>query len=255
LWNAKTDFGDVMKTLIMQNLFLAELPFPVREALSPFLEMIEVHQSSITSGAGLREDFIYFPLNCLCSIDLRMTDGFHAHLALLGFREAAGLHRYAYPPLPGTTRVLAGGYALQMPLAAFEKQFVKTTELQRAIQGSMARMMRTLGHATACNLHHSLQKRLSRWLLCAADATAHRHFEFTHEELASILGVRREAVTEALARLSIAGAVETSRGKIAIKDEALLRDSACDCHEVPATRLHSTTQAGGERWGAIPASL
>lgn len=244
-----------MKTLITQNSFLAELPLPVRELLSTSLEMTEVHKSSIGSSAGLREDFVYFPLNCLCAMELRMGDGFHAHLALLGHREAAGLHRFANPAFPGSLRVLARGYALHMPLAMFEKQLSRSPELQRAVQGAMSRLLRTLGHATACNLHHPLQRRLSRWLLCAADATAQSSFEFTHEELASILGVRREAVTESLARLSLAGAVETSRGRISIKDEALLHEAACECHDFARRRANPANQTGGSRWSGISATV
>ena len=246
-----------MKTLITQNIFLAELPLLIRETLSSSLEITEVQKSSFRNGTVLSEESVYFPLNCLCSIDLRMADGFHAHLALLGFREVAGVHQYGNPPLPGATRVLVGGYALQMPLAVFEGHFRKWPELQRAIQASMSRLVRTLGHAVACNLHHPLQRRLSRWLLCAADSTGHSNFEFTHEELASILGVRREAVTESLARLSIAGAIETGRGKIAIKSAALLRESACECHEAAmANRSAQAQETGsGGRWGGRPATL
>lgn len=243
-----------MKTLISQNLFLAELPLPVREALSPSLEMIELHKSSVVTGTCLRDDVIYFPLNCLCSIDLRLSDGFHAHLALLGYREAAGLHKFATPPLPGATRVLASGYALQMPIATFHKHFTNIPELQRAIQESMSRLLRTLGHATACNLHHPLQKRLARWLLCAADATAHSNFEFTHEELAAILGVRREAITESLARLSLMGAVETTRGKIAIRSESTLQGAACECHAGGSARDTAHTQSLAPRWSGVSAS-
>lgn len=244
-----------MKTVITQNLFLAELPLHIREALSPSLEMIEVNKSPFANCTKLREDSLYFPLNCLCTIDLRMRDGFHAHLGLLGFRDAVGLHRYTNPAFLGSNRVLTNGYALQLPMAVFEKQCDRSPELQRAIQGAMSRLMHTLGHATACNLHHPLQRRLSRWLLCAAEAATQRHFEFTHEELASIMGVRREAITESLARLSLASAVETSRGRIAVKDESLLREFACECHELEAARAYPSTQAGWRRRSAISTAL
>jgi hypothetical protein len=50
-----------------------------------------------------------------------------------------------------------------------------------------------------------------------------------------LLGVRREAVTEAVARLSQSGAVETARGRLAVSDPGRLQSLACECHRNWAT--------------------
>jgi CRP-like cAMP-binding protein len=230
-----------MKTLLSQNRFLSSLSVKLRETLDPLLEVSELHKGVPFGSSGLREDFIYFPLNCLCSMDIRMSDGFYAHLALLGYRDATGLHTLAAPPFVATTRVLASGYALRIPITEFVEELKISNELITAVQEAMSRLTGTLGHATACNLHHPLQKRLARWLLSAADASAQESFELTHEELACLLGVRREAVTESLARLSQAGAIQTTRGKISLCDPQILREAACECIEAT---LAAVPQAG-----------
>jgi Mn-dependent DtxR family transcriptional regulator len=86
-------------------------------------------------------------------------------------------------------------------------------------------------------MHHPLQRRLARWLLSAADASSSKSFELTHEELASLLGVRREAVTESLSRLSLAGAIETTRGRVSLRDRQLLHDASCECHALTLDNL------------------
>lgn len=242
-----------MKTLMSQNRFLTDLSLQAREGLDPHLEIVELHKSQFFGESGLREDMVYFPLNCLCSIDLRMTDGFYAHLALLGFQQIVGTHRLVEPALPGTTRVLASGYALQTPAANFRKMCDRFTDLQRATQDAVVHLTRTLGHATACNLHHPLQKRLARWLLSAADATAQHNFELTHEELACLLGVRREAVTESLARLSQAGAIDTTRGRVTIRNEQTLFEVTCECYGLAGGKRGSAAP-GGRYWRGVPAT-
>lgn len=237
-----------MKTLISQNTFLCTLPLPIREAAEPALELVELRKNLFSPNPNITDDFLYFPLSCLFSLDMRMGDGFQAHLALLGYRDVAGLHRLMSPPLPAATRVLASGYALRMSVATFEAQVRNSTDLRLAVQGNLSTLMCALSFATACNLHHPLQKRLCRWLLAAMDATAQESFELTHEELACLLGVRREAVTESLARLSQAGAIETTRGKVRVKDGNILADSACECIRataIPSRKIVGTSVRSG----------
>lgn len=50
-----------------------------------------------------------------------------------------------------------------------------------------------------------------------------REITLTHEEIADFVGAHRVTVTEALKRMEVAGAIETRRGRIAVKDLEQLR--------------------------------
>jgi Mn-dependent DtxR family transcriptional regulator len=54
----------------------------------------------------------------------------------------------------------------------------------------------------------------------------------TQELVASMLGVRRESVTEAAAKLQHAGYIRYRRGHIAVLDRQGLEQRSCECYAV-----------------------
>ena len=84
----------------------------------------------------------------------------------------------------------------------------------------------------ACNRHHSVEQQLSRWLLLTLDRVPARELVMTQELVASILGVRRESITEAAGRLQQRGLIRYRRGHIAVLDRSGLEGRACECYGV-----------------------
>jgi Mn-dependent DtxR family transcriptional regulator len=54
----------------------------------------------------------------------------------------------------------------------------------------------------------------------------------THELVASMLGVRREGITEAAGKLRRAGIISYRRGHITVLDRSGLELKACECYTV-----------------------
>ncbi len=54
----------------------------------------------------------------------------------------------------------------------------------------------------------------------------------TRQLIADMLGVRREAVTQAAGKLQKAGLIHYSRGHIAVLDRPRLEAQACDCNAI-----------------------
>ena len=59
----------------------------------------------------------------------------------------------------------------------------------------------------------------------------------TQELVASMLGVRREGITEAAGNLQRAGFISYRRGHIAVLDRAGLETRACECYAVVKKEL------------------
>jgi len=62
-------------------------------------------------------------------------------------------------------------------------------------------------------------------------------FVITQELVASMLGVRREGVTEAAGKLQQAGLIRNRRGHIAVLDRVGLEARACECYAVVKKEL------------------
>ena len=59
----------------------------------------------------------------------------------------------------------------------------------------------------------------------------------TQELVASILGVRREGITEAAGNLQRAGIISYRRGHMSVLDRAGLETRVCECYEVVSSEL------------------
>jgi CRP-like cAMP-binding protein len=86
------------------------------------------------------------------------------------------------------------------------------------------------GRSAFCHRHHSLEHRLCRWLLQSVDRLPSRELYITQELMGVMLGVRREAVTLAAARLQAMGALRYSRGHLTVLSRDALKKCACECY-------------------------
>jgi CRP-like cAMP-binding protein len=100
--------------------------------------------------------------------------------------------------------------------------------LLRYTQGLITQMAQT----AVCNRHHSVEQQLCRWLLLSLDRLTTNKLVMTQELIASMLGVRREGITEAAGKLQKAGVIEYSRGKITVLDRKRLESMSCECYDV-----------------------
>lgn len=83
-----------------------------------------------------------------------------------------------------------------------------------------------------CNRHHSVEQQLCRFLLLTLDRLPTNSIKMTQELMASMLGVRREGVTEAAGNLQRAGIIKYNRGHIEVIARSKLELAACECYGV-----------------------
>jgi hypothetical protein len=96
--------------------------------------------------------------------------------------------------------------------------------------------------SAACNASHSVEARLSRWLLRTRDLAGGDTLVLTQEFLAQMLGVRRTSVSLVAHTLQNAGFIRYRRGRVEVTDLEGLRETACECYET--VKSHSERLLG-----------
>src|SRR5664279_5020355 len=90
--------------------------------------------------------------------------------------------------------------------------------------------MTQMAQSIVCNRHHAVDQQLCRWLLLSLDLLPGNQLNMTQELIANMLGVRREAVTEAAGKLQAAGLIQYSRGRITVMNRAGIEALVCECY-------------------------
>lgn len=83
-----------------------------------------------------------------------------------------------------------------------------------------------------CNRHHSLNQQLCLLLLLVNDKSLSSDLLLTQENIAHMMGVRRESVTEVAGKLRDGGMIDYRRGHITVIDRIGLEKQCCECYAV-----------------------
>jgi len=229
---------DVLKHNIVQNDILATLPPSLFEQLRPHLKLVELRRRAIINEANKPVDAVHFIESGIVSRVARTQEDGTVEVAMVG--------RFGFV---GVSVLLGTMTALQRTVVQIPGQAlrIQATDLMRvmaefpALRDHMLRYVQLLMNQKAqvslCNAKHDIDKRLARWLLLAHDRVNGAALPVTHELLATMLGVRRPGVTEALAELEEAGVVARARGVLKVVDHEGLQARACECHRIIADRF------------------
>jgi CRP-like cAMP-binding protein len=122
------------------------------------------------------------------------------------------------------------GTALRLSPTALRQAFNESETLRTRLLRYMQALHIQVSQTAACNNHHSLEERLTRWLLMAHDRAGNDQFPMTHEFMSMMLGVRRAGVTVTAGALKHAGLIHYTNGDITILDRPSLEAMACECY-------------------------
>ncbi|HEX5804298.1 MAG TPA: Crp/Fnr family transcriptional regulator [Azospira sp.] len=221
-----------------QNRLLAALPPPDFERLHPNLEKVWLPQGRILHESGDRLSHVYFPTSAIVSLVYVVEDGGSTEVALIGNDGMVGIALFmGGETMPNRAIVLGGGHAYRMQRPALSHEFTRLDAWRKgAFNHLLLRYAQALVTQTAqtavCNRHHSVAQQLCRWLLLSLDRAPSNELAMTQELIASMLGVRREGITEAAGKLQAAGLIRYNRGHITVLDRAGLEARVCECYGV-----------------------
>src|ERR1700692_554914 len=199
--------------------------------LLPHLRFFELPQETVLFEAGSTINRVFFPHNGIVSLVVELASGDMIEAAMIGREGAVG----GLSALD--TNISVSRAIMQVAGAA---SVVEPEIVRRLADQSLGFRATLIKHeqillaqsqqSAACNAVHTLEARLSRWLLRCRDLIGSDDIALTQEFVAQMLGVRRTSVSIVANTLQQAGLIKYKRGHIRLLDLEALRDSACECY-------------------------
>lgn len=213
------------------NQILGALPIADYERLLPHLELVSLPLGWTVSESGDHVDYLHFPITGIISLIYALEDGSSSEIALVGNEGMVGISIYmGGESMPSSTVVQSAGQAYRLSRKIMKREFSSGGELQHLSLLYTQALLAQTSQTAVCNQHHSLDQQLCRWLLMSLDRLHKNNLVITQELIASLLGVRRESITQVAGKLQKDGLIEYARGRIIVIDRPRLEERACECY-------------------------
>lgn len=221
------------------NDILAALPKSDLQRFLPHLEFLELAQGRVLYEIDATIEHVYFPFNAMISLVTQMKDGKIVEVGLVGSDGMSGIavlmgrntsFERAVVQIPN------GG--MRASVAAIQAEFNRAGAMQRILLSYTHAMMRQVSQTAACNATHTIEERLSRWLLMCQDRVRSDEINLTQEFIAEMLSTRRATVNVAAVTLQSANLIQYSRGRITIIDRPGLEAFSCECYATVRNSNH-----------------
>jgi CRP-like cAMP-binding protein len=221
-----------------QNHLLAALPREDFEPLATQLELVPMLLGEMLYEPGEKLQYAYFPTTSIVSLHYVMESGASAESAGVGNEGVVGISLFmGGDTTPSSAVVQTAGHAYRLKGRLLKEEFNRAGPLQRLLLRYTQALITQMSQTAVCNRHHSVEQQLCRWLLLTLDRLPSNELIMTQELVASMLGVRREGITEAAGKLQSAGFIRYRRGHIEVLHRAGLESHACECYAVVKKEL------------------
>lgn len=216
-----------------QNLLLAALPQDSYDRIFPHLEQTTMQVGTVLYESGNCLQHVYFPTTAIVSLHYVMENGASAEFAGVGNEGVLGTSLFmGTNSMPYRATIQTAGSICRLSNLLMMEEFNRMGPMMRLMLRYTQSLIAQVSQTAGCNRHHSVEQQLCRWLLLTLDRLPSNELTMTQELIASMLGVRREGITEAAGNLRRAGLISYRRGHITVLDRPGLESHACECYGV-----------------------
>lgn len=221
-----------------QNHLLAALPMTEFEHIAHHLEVVEMALGEVLFVSGGHVRHVYFPTTAIVSLHYVMENGASSEIVGIGNEGVLGTSLFMGGMAPPSRAIVyTGGYGYRLKAQVLMEEFNRAGGrragvMQHLLLRYTQALLTQVSQAAVCNRHHSVEQQLCRWLLQTLDRLPSNELTMTQELIASMLGVRREGITEAAGHLQQAGVIRYRRGHITVLDRSGLASRVCECYAV-----------------------
>ncbi|HWZ63550.1 MAG TPA: Crp/Fnr family transcriptional regulator [Steroidobacteraceae bacterium] len=215
-----------------QNRLLAALPAAERARLYPKLQLIPMPLGRVFYESGDTQGHVYFPTDSIVSLRYVMSDGASDEMSVVGNEGLIGVAMYlGGEPTPSRAIVQSSGHAYRLLGPQLKEELDRNGEMQLVLLRYTQMLITQMAQLAVCRGHHSVEQQLCRWLLLSLDRMSSHQMTMTQEFVATMLGVRRDDVTEAAGRLQELGIIQYVDGHITV-DRPKVEQLSCECYAV-----------------------
>lgn len=216
-----------------QNRILAALPPKDYARLLPYLDFVSMPLGQTIHEPRTAVTHLYFPTSSIVAPLYAIENGASVRLAIIGNEGLTGISSLlGGGGTPSGIVVQTAGSGYRIKAGTLKKEFDLGGELQHVILRYTQALITQTSQNAVCNRHHNIEQQLCRFLLMSLDRLPGEEMQMTHEQIAVMLGVRRESVTQAALKLRMIGAIRYSRGHITVLDREELENTVCECYTV-----------------------
>jgi len=216
-----------------QNHLLSALPTAEFERVAVHLKLVLLRLGEILYEPGGRLQHAYFPTTAIVSLHYVTDSGASAETAGVGSEGMVGVPLFmGGDTTSSSAMVQTGGHGFRLEGRFLKQAFDGTGVMREVLLRYTQALITQISQTAACNRHHSVEQQLCRWFLLNLDRSPSNEFMMTQELIARMLGVRREGIAEAAAKLQHAGFIRYRRAHITVLERSGLESCACECYAV-----------------------
>jgi CRP-like cAMP-binding protein len=221
-----------------QNSLISALKPLDYERLQQGLEIVFLKRGDVLHEPGGELRYCYFPTTCMVSLLCLMEDGAAPEIAVVGKEGVVGVSVFmGGGTMQNRAVVHTAGHAYRIRQNLVMKEFNRYGDFLHLLLRYTQALITQMAQTAVCNRHHTVDQQLCRWLLQRLDSQSGNEIIMTQELIASMLGVRREGITEAARNLQRAGLIDYRRGRITVINRAKLEERVCECYHAVKSEL------------------
>ncbi|WP_233253675.1 Crp/Fnr family transcriptional regulator [Limnohabitans sp. 2KL-1] len=202
------------------------------EILLPHLQLSCLEAGQLIFRPQELIQFAYFPVTTIIALQIDISDGSSADIAWVGKEGMVGSGVMGSNQNFSRARVKFSGFAYKLPLPIFQSELAQDRAFLKIWMAATRQMILQIAMPSVCSSKHSNEQQIVRWILNTLDKTQGQTLQVTHQEIADVLGIRRESVTLSAGRLSHEGLIEVSRGQLHVLNRPQLQARACECYRI-----------------------
>jgi CRP-like cAMP-binding protein len=225
-----------------RNRLLRALSPESQRRLGPYAEPVAYRLGDIVCEAGGTLEHVYFPEGTVLSLQTVLGDGAAVETANIGREGAYGVFTASYDRASfNRCLVQLEGPLLRLPARAVRFEIENDEQARDLFLGYAETLLAQVQQTVACNAMHSVEQKISRWLLMMHDRAEGKELKYTHEFLSHMLGANRKSITLAAQRLQRDGLIVYRRGRIQVADRRGLEARSCECYAVVNARFEAAS--------------
>lgn len=223
---------------VKDNQLLGALEDDSQQRLKTHLTPVVMKLGEVICEAGGTLEHAYFPQGAVLSLLTVMENGSAIETANIGREGAFGVFAAMYSRVSFNRCIVQlVGSMLRCPIAALQEEFACSANIRDLFVSYSETLLSQVQQTVGCNALHSVEERMSRWLLMMDDRAEGEPMTYTQEFLSEIMGVNRTSISQAAQSMQNQGLIAYRRGTMQVIDRAGMEKASCECYAIVKRRF------------------